>query len=243
VCNLTQNAVQEKAPDSVVENIPTGACGSETSHDSQRKTVTACQQGYEISIFLCKYVPAFAQSDLTPFSSSLPNKTLNPGDRGFLVCQPRAPLQRSDPHNRCTRHRSFPFLFVYIFFFAPTRAFPHPCALRARHYGHPESTDTAEYKAKGEVERGSQKRGNCRQVIPLHKLVSVVQAGTFASQSKRRPLRKGVRENGTALFELSMLTQGGEMDMQGGDASSVVSRARMQTYCETDCELLRCNFE
>lgn len=58
--------------------------------------------------------------------------------------------------------------------------FSHPlsCPLRARHYGHPESTGTMEYKAKGEAERESQKRGNRRQVILRRKLVSVVQART-----------------------------------------------------------------
>lgn len=81
--------------------------------------------------------------------------------------------------------------------------------LRARHYGHPESTDTTEYKAKGEAERESQKRGNRRQVIPRRKLVSVVRARTFASQGKRRPLRKGVRKNGTVLSGPSVLMQGG----------------------------------
>lgn len=83
-----------------------------------------------------------------------------------------------------------------------------PRPLRARHYGHPESTDTAEYKAKGEAERESQKRGNRRQVIPRRKLVSIVRARTFASQGKRRPLRKGVCENGTVLSGPSLM-QGG----------------------------------
>lgn len=39
----------------------------ETSHDSQRETVMARQQGHKISTFLCKYIPASARSDLTLF--------------------------------------------------------------------------------------------------------------------------------------------------------------------------------
>lgn len=39
----------------------------ETSHDSQRETVMARQQGHKISSFLCKYIPASARSDLTLF--------------------------------------------------------------------------------------------------------------------------------------------------------------------------------
>lgn len=60
------------------------------------------------------------------------------------------------------------FLFFSHIFFAPSTRAPLsvPRPLRARHYGHPESTDTTEYKAKGEAERESQKRGNRRQVIP-----------------------------------------------------------------------------
>lgn len=49
---------------------------------------------------------------------------------------------------------------------SPTFSHPPLCPLRARHYGHPESIGTMEYKAKGEAERESQKRGNRRQVIP-----------------------------------------------------------------------------
>lgn len=74
----------------------------------------------------------------------------------------------------------FLFFLRTFFFRSFYTGLPPPCPLRAHHYGHPESTDTAEYKAKGEAERESQKRGNRRQVI--RKLVSVVQARTFASQ-------------------------------------------------------------
>lgn len=102
---------------------------------------------------------------------------------------------------------SFSFRISFSLLLRRSPSIPRP--LHARHYGHPESIDTTEYKAKGEAECESQKRGNRRQVIPRRKLVSVVRARTFASQGERRLLRKGVRENGTVLSGPSMLVQGG----------------------------------
>lgn len=103
---------------------------------------------------------------------------------------------------------------IYIFFSLLHGPFPPlPCLLRVRIMSTQNPPTRRNIRQRVKPKRGSQKRGNCRQVIPLHKLVSVVQAGTFASQGERRPLRKGVRENGTALFGLSMLTQGDKMGM------------------------------
>lgn len=90
------------------------------------------------------------------------------------------------------------FLHISFFFTPSTRASPPflllatsrtlspACPLRARHYGqHPESTGTTEYKAKGEAERESQKRGNRRQVIPRRKLVKRRAAGTNFSADRK----------------------------------------------------------
>jgi len=53
----------------------------ETSHDSQRGTVTARQQGHKISAFLCKYIPtsAWLNTFLLPF---LIKRRIPPGAAG-----------------------------------------------------------------------------------------------------------------------------------------------------------------
>lgn len=108
------------------------------------------------------------------------------------------------------------FFFPHIFFALSTRASPPSVPLplrplRARHYGHPESTDTTEYKAKGEAERESQKRGNRRQVILRRKLVSVASCGHELLRAKVKDCHsgKGYARMGRSSSGPRILTQGG----------------------------------
>jgi len=124
--------------------------------------------------------------------------------------------------------------FPYIFFAPSTRPSPSLCPspfslrpLRARHYRHPESTDMTEYKAKGEAERESQKRGNRRQVILRRKLVSVVRARTFASQGKR------LCHSGKGYARMGRSSPGSQY-LRKGDATCIKCCVQEQSCHETE---------